>query len=302
MGCEADRGRYVERETGAVRTEEILQRPLFAWLYGTPAGRRVRPLLLESRLLHEVIGWYADSSWSRRHIAGFARAARVDLAEAAGPIASCATFNEFFTRRLDPRCRPIDPDPAVLIAPGDGKLLVQPAIGPETALYVKGVRVRVAELVGDAALAARFAGGSALVLRLYLGDYHRLHFPAPGVAGAPRALPGGFYSVSPFAGNDVNFYCRNRRTVTWFESVGFGRLCFVDVGGFLIAGIRPLCAPGERVRKGQERSAFAFGGSTLVQLAEAGRVRFDADLVAHSAGGLETYVKLGTRIGVAAPI
>ncbi|MDP6408366.1 MAG: phosphatidylserine decarboxylase, partial [Planctomycetota bacterium] len=42
-----------------------------------------------------------------------------------------------------------------------------------------------------------------------------------------------------------------------------------------------------------------FGGSTLVLLAEPGRVVFDADLREHSARGLETRVRLGTRIGLA---
>jgi phosphatidylserine decarboxylase len=50
------------------------------------------------------------------------------------------------------------------------------------------------------------------------------------------------------------------------------------------------------VRRGDEKSLFAFGGSTLVLLAEPGRVVFDADLLEHSARGLETRVRLGTRI------
>ncbi|MBI3269414.1 MAG: phosphatidylserine decarboxylase [Planctomycetes bacterium] len=290
-------GRYVDRETGELRTEQLVRRGLFHWLYNAPTGRRVRPLLLHSRLLHSALGWYADQPGSRRWIPGFVRAARVNVAESERPPACYPTFNDFFARRLDPRARPLDPDPATLVSPGDGKLLVLPEVGPRSLLSLKGVTCGLAELLADPSLASRYAGGAAAVLRLYLGDYHRLHFPTGGLPRAPRRVPGRFYSVSPFPGNNLNFYGRNQRAVTLLESDGFGLLAFVDVGGFLISSIRHCFTPGRPVRKGEEKSFFAFGGSTLVLVAERGRVRWDDDLVAASAGGLETYVKLGTRIG-----
>ncbi len=290
-------GRYVDRETGRIETETIVRSGTFAWLYGTPTGRLVRPLLLHNRLLHAAVGAWLSSPASRRRIPDFIRDARVCVEECERPPASYESFNAFFTRRLRPGCRPLDPDEDALLAPGDGKLWVGPIDGPDAVVTVKGIIVPIAELLADDALAARYTGGTACVLRLYLGDYHRVHFPADGVAGVPRPVPGHHYSVSPFPENDVDFYLRNVRTVTMLASDRFGAIALVDVGGFLISSIVPTVAPDVRVARGQEKSYFAFGGSTLVLLLEPGRVSIDDDIAAWSRDGLETYVRLGTRIG-----
>ena len=53
--------------------------------------------------------------------------------------------------------------------------------------------------------------------------------------------------------------------------------------------------------KGQEKGWFSFGGSCVITLFQAGRIEFDADLVAHSAEGLETYARMGEGCGTARP-
>ena len=103
-------------------------------------------------------------------------------------------------------------------------------------------------------------------------------------------------SVSPRPGNEVPFYVLNRRTVTTLDTERFGRLVVVDVGGFLVGTIQHLAAPGVRVAKGAPRSLFKFGGSTLVLLAGPGALRFDPALVAASARGEETPVRIGHAI------
>ena len=52
------------------------------------------------------------------------------------------------------------------------------------------------------------------------------------------------------------------------------------------------------MRKGQEKGYFHFGGSTVILLPEHGRVIPDRDLIDATAQGLETLVKVGTRIGL----
>ena len=51
-------------------------------------------------------------------------------------------------------------------------------------------------------------------------------------------------------------------------------------------------------RKGDEKGYFKFGGSTVILVAPAGAITFDADLVKNSSEGLETRVLFGMRIGV----
>ena len=50
------------------------------------------------------------------------------------------------------------------------------------------------------------------------------------------------------------------------------------------------------VRRGVEKGYFRFGGSTVVMVVEAGKVTFDDDLVKSTEQGIETLVRMGTRI------
>ncbi len=270
---------------------------LLDWLHASAAGRRVRAALSRSRLLHRAVELAADSRASARLVPWAVRRYGIDLAEADVPAGGFPTFNAFFTRALREGARPVDPDPRALVSPGDGHLLLVAPLDADVRLTVKGVAAPLAAILGDAALAERYRGGTAAVLRLYVPDCHRLAFPCAGVPSAPRLLPGGYHAVTPRPGNDVPFLALNRRAVSVLETEGFGALALVDVGGFLVGSIRHLYVPGAPVRKGDPRSLFRFGGSTLVLVAAPGRVRFRDDLVAAGARGEETRVRLGEAIG-----
>jgi len=269
----------------------------FDWLYGSPLGRRIRPLLTRSRLLHAAVGAFADSRLSRPLVPWMVRRYGIDLAEASVPPGGFASLNALFTRELAAGARPIDPDPTRLASPADARLLLVGPIDVDLRVSVKGVAFHVRDLVADAQVARGLVGGTAAVFRLYAADCHRLHFPAAGLPSAPRLVPGRYESVSPRPGNDVPFYVLNRRTVTTLDTGRFSRLVLVDVGGLLVGSIRHLAAPGVPVRKGEPRSLFRFGGSTLVLLAAEGAVEWEPALVAASARGEETPVRIGQTIG-----
>jgi len=50
--------------------------------------------------------------------------------------------------------------------------------------------------------------------------------------------------------------------------------------------------------RGDELGYFAFGGSTVILLFEPGKVVWDADLLANSARPLESFIRMGTAIGM----
>ncbi len=288
---------YIIRSSGEKRVENIVSGGFFAWLYNDQRGIKLRPWLMENRVLHFLIEKFADNPLSRHLVPGFAEKARINLGESERPVHRYKSLNDFFTRKLKAEARPINQALDVFTAPGDGKLLVFPTIDNNQILPIKGLQVSLGSLLGSTARASAFAGGSAMVLRLYLMDYHRIHFPCDGTVHRPQKIRGHYYSVSPVLGNDVNFYSCNKRTRTNFTSVNFGKIAFVDIGGFLIASIKHLFKPETRVKKGDEKSLFQFGGSTLVVLFEKNRIKFDQDLMANSDAGAETYVKLGEAIG-----
>jgi phosphatidylserine decarboxylase len=270
------------------------------WLHASAAGRALRGVLSRSRLLHRAVGAFADSRLSAPLVPWAARRYAVDLAEAEVPRGGFRTLNAFFTRALRPGVRPVDPDLASLVSPADAHLLLVEPLGEAALLTVKGAPLSVAALLDDATLADAYRGGAAAVLRLYVPDCHRLVFPCAGVPSEPRLVAGRFHPLTPRPGNDAPALAANVRTVSVLESERFGRLALVDVGGFLVASIRHLHPAGTAAEKGAPRSLFRLGGSTLVVLAPPGRVRFRADLLAASARGEETRVRMGEAIGWAA--
>lgn len=92
---------------------------------------------------------------------------------------------------------------------------------------------------------------------------------------------------------------RNRRAIARLHSPVFGHVAYIPVGATLVGSIQWSVAAGQQISKGQEMGAFAFGGSTVVVLLQAGCVALDADLVQRSQAGVETLVRVGERIGVA---
>lgn len=73
----------------------------------------------------------------------------------------------------------------------------------------------------------------------------------------------------------------------------------VDVGAFGVGTIIQTFR-GKTAKKGEEKGLFKFGGSTVIMITEAGKLKFAADLVMNSAAGLETRVKMGESIAEAA--
>ena len=78
-----------------------------------------------------------------------------------------------------------------------------------------------------------------------------------------------------------------------------GRMLQIEVGALTVGSIVQTYERG-LVKRGQEKGFFRFGGSTVILLTEPGRIVPDDDLLDATAQGLETLVKVGTRIGLVA--
>ena len=83
---------------------------------------------------------------------------------------------------------------------------------------------------------------------------------------------------------------------TVLDSERFGRVAFMEVGAFGVAGIHQTYS-GKSVQRMQEKGYFDFGGSTVVLVFQKDAIVFDDDLLRNSADGIETLVKVGETIG-----
>lgn len=283
--------RYRDRASGRIVEERVFGERTLRFVYAPTLRARLARALLRRPLASHLYGWRQRRATA---VAAFAREVGIDPEEAAKPLSEYATVDEFFARRLKPGARPVDASAEHLVSPADARVLVFPRL-EGAFLPVKGASVPLEELLRDRVAAARFAGGSAAVLRLAVADYHRFHFPDSGVAGPARAISGPLDSVHPIALAAGAPSFENKRVVTELDSDRFGKLVLTAVGALCVGTIELTYRPG-RVERGAEMGTFRFGGSTVVLVAEKHALVWDDDLVAATREGLETLVRMGTRI------
>ena len=237
-------------------------------------------------------GW-VTTEIIRRFVAKY----RVNMSEALNPdIASYATFNDFFTRALQPGARPLAP--ADLVCPVDGAISQFGAIARDQLLQAKGHNYSSTALVGgDQPLAAQFQDGHFATIYLSPKDYHRIHMPCEGRLARMIHVPGDLFSVNPATARGVpGLFARNERVVCVFESAR-GPFVLVLVGATIVGSMATVWhgvvnpprgkavrewhypasgQPEVVLKQGQEMGRFLLG-STVVLLFPKGPLRFNPD-------------------------
>jgi phosphatidylserine decarboxylase len=269
------------------------------------------PHRLLSRIVRAATRW-RFRPWKNALIRRVVRAYDVDLSEAAQPaIEAYPDFNAFFTRALRAGARPIDPDPAALLAPADGRISRAGRIDGERVLQAKGRDFTVADLLADAQAAHAYAGGVFVTIYLSPRDYHRVHMPLAGRLLETLHVPGRLFSVAPRPVAAIpRLFARNERLVCHFEG-GYGPFAVVMVGAMLVSGIRTVWGGREippyasrivrrdwrssriRLEAGSELGRFEMG-STVIVLLPAGAFALAAGL------DPEQPVRVGRRLGTRA--
>lgn len=268
---------------------------LLEWMYGTAFGRMLVKLMIRPGV-SRAAGWLLDRRISALAVKPFIRANHICMDDFEQR--KFRSFNDFFTRRVLPDRRPVDTEPTHLIAPCDSKLSVYEIL-PDSRFRVKGTQYTLEGLLRSKPLAERFLGGTLLLFRLTVGDYHRYGYIDSGFAGESTRIPGVFHTVNPAAASRYPIYRENTREYSLLESEHFGTVLQMEVGAAMVGRI--VNNPGSRqVRRGEEKGRFEFGGSTVIVLLQKGRAIPDADLVRNTAEDAETMVHLGERIGIAA--
>lgn len=289
---------YLIRATGERRAESVMGDGALRFAYETALGRTLWPVLFGGGFCSALLGCYYDSRFSRPAAARLAAIPGCCPGEAEKPVGEYPSFNAFFTRRLKAGSRPADPDPASVVSPADGRLLVFPDCGAADPIPVKGARKTLAELCAEKLPETSYA---VAVIRLAPVDYHRYHFPCACEQGClPRVIRGKYHSVNPVALlRRPDLYVENTRQITGLASPVFGDFRMIEVGAFGVGSIVQTAGIGHH-EKADEKGYFKFGASTVILMFPANRLTFDADLIAASADGTETLIRCGERIGLAA--
>jgi phosphatidylserine decarboxylase len=287
---------YVDRASGQLMTESPPSEGLLKFLYHTAFGRGVILPLGKRKFITEVYGRRMDKPASVSRIPGFVAELGIDLSEAQKSLEEFTSFNDFFYRKLKPGVRPIGEG---FVSPGDGRLLAFEDASGVNEFYVKGQPFTLPEFLADRTLADKFRNAVMLILRLAPNDYHRYHFPCAGTPTASQVIRGSYLSVSPHAlvKNFTKVFCENQRELTLLNGTDFGEVLLAPVGAAMVGSIISTYQPDAPIQKGDEMGYFAFGGSSIVILADRDQLTIDADLLENTRRGYETFVRMGETIG-----
>lgn len=292
--------RYFNRYKGRAEVESVYGEPFLRWIYESAPGRSALHLFIKRSIFSTWYGWRMSRADSRTLIAPFVRQYAVDTSEMEDGLESFASFNAFFSRKLKPASRPIDPSDDTIVFPADGRHLGFPNLAEAQAVFVKGQRFDLDLLLMNAKLANHYRNGTLILSRLCPVDYHRFHFPVAGVPGRPRLINGLLYSVSPIAlRQNLDYLWSNKRVLTRLETDHFGTVLLLEIGATCVGSIQQSFEPNWPAAKGQEKGWFEFGGSSTITLFEPGRVQLASDLVANTRQQLELYARMGDVMGSA---
>ena len=214
------------------------------------------------------------------------------------------SFNDFFTRQIDLKRRPIIAPKTSLSSPCDGTISQIGKISNEQIFQAKGKSFSLPALLGcDDQKASAFSNGSFATIYLSPSDYHRVHMPTDGTLTGYTFIPGELFSVNPTTAAHVDqLFARNERIVCWFETAR-GPMVVILVGA-MIVGSMQMCwqdTPFKhenvlldqcydkneqiRLKQGAELGRFLLG-STVITL-------FPATLPLSSEFTSEDKIKLG---------
>lgn len=288
----------MQRSTGEKFTEKIYGEDAMKIFYGSPSVTKLTSKLLTNKMLSSIYGAYNDSGLSKHKIEEFVHTMGIDIAECEKDLTAYQSFNDFFSRKLNFRARPICRKAGTIISPSDGRLTVIPKLNENTLSYIKWAPVHLIDLFHNSlSLVERYKNGSCAILRLCPADYHRFHFPVSGKIGLTKTVPGLLHSVNPYAlQQNIPVFCLNKRTISELDSNEAGKVLLMEVGAMFVGTIVQTYRPTMTVEKGEEKGFFKFGGSTCIMFFEKDAIHFDEDLVKYSEFGLETYVKMGEQI------
>lgn len=245
--------------------------------------------------------WYGNKmnrSNSRSKILPFIEKYNINKNEFLEEAESFKSFNHFFYRKLKPESRPINTDERSIVFPADGRHLVFPNLSETSQVYAKGQSFNLAQLFGCSNLANSYCEGSLIISRLCPVDYHRFHFPVSGNHGSPKLVNGKLFSVNPIAlRKKVSIFWENKRYISVIQNNRLGKVVQILVGATCVGSVHFTATKNSSVVKGEECGYFSFGGSCVMTFFLPRVISFEKQLVKISSQGLESYAKVGEKMG-----
>ena len=229
----------------------------------------------------------------------FIKQFNVDMSDAAYESTGVyKTFNEFFTRPLKDKARPIIQGKNTLASPVDGTVSEAGNIQQHQIFQAKGHYYTTTELLGgDSSMAALFENGQFATIYLAPNNYHRIHMPLNGLLKKMIHVPGRLFSVAPWTVRTIpGLFTSNERVACLFATDA-GPVCMVLVGAINVAAIETVWAGLITPPKGKKISDFEYNHTHKIypKGAEMGRFNMGSTVILLTAKNVEWLQK--TRAG-----
>jgi len=271
---------YYDYKTGSYFEQETNKGLKF--LYNTIIGRLLLKVAI-SKKVSNLYAKYMTSTLSKKKINKFIKNNNIDMSEYIEEDYSC--FNDFFIRQIKKDKRKIQDD---LIAVCDSKLSVY-KINKDSSFKIKDSIYTINELIKD-----NKEYKYALVFRLCVDDYHHYVFPDDGKVLNVKRIEGCLHTVQPISFKKYKVFHENTREITYLDCKNLGEVAYIEVGALLVGKI--VNEKKDKFTKGEEKGHFEFGGSTVIMLINKD-INIDKKIIENTEKGIETIVKLGTKIG-----
>ncbi len=295
---------YVERETGKVVDEKMFADPIIQWLYS--GVREKAPTMfnaLTSSRFSSLLGYLNYESSLGFRLSGnqnFLKRCGFNFSECVDHPDFLDTPKKVFERKIQYwNCRPLPSDANAIVSPADSRVLVG-SMEETSQLFLKEKFFCLDELLKRDVVdwSEEFADGEFAVFRLTPEKYHYNHSPVSGEVVDFYEVLGTYHSCNPSALVTIATpYSKNKRNVTIIDTdveggSNIGLVAMVEVVALMIGDILQCYSshkyedPKDMERslfmeKGQPKSLFRPGSSTVVTLFQKDRVQFAPEIVSN---------------------
>ena len=289
------------------------------FLYEKRFGRMILKIAT-APWISKTVGWFLNTPLSKPLIGRFIKNNGIDMSEYELSADQFKCFNEFFYRRIRSDARPVAQGDWMssvfpLVSPADSRLSAYP-IAEDSVFTVKNTKYSLTSLLRNEQLANEFIGGTCLIFRLTVKDYHRYTVPDNCTVSSDgyHLIPGRLHTVNPIANCHVRTFIENSREYAVLHTEHFGDVIQMEVGALMVGkivnerndenndensgenGSENSSALG--FKAGQEKGHFEFGGSTIILLLKENAAAFDKRLFELSAEEKEIHVNYGEKINI----
>ena len=234
----------------------------------------------------EAWGSFLDTPESIANLDTFYNSPIYAMEDYAAAPSGWRTFNQFFAREVKPGKRPVAApcDDSVIVSPADSVYQGFWPIAPDMAIEAKGFKYSIEQLLEGSPYKDAFKGGVFTHSFLNVNDYHRFHTPVAGKLVEKRVIKGKMaldVTKNPATGelepvDGTGYQFTQTRGLIVLQTETLGLVAVLPIGMAQVSSVNLTPDLRAELRKGEEFGYFLFGGSDIITLFQADKVRFTA--------------------------